>query len=54
MTEAGARISTSIAHSAIFLNISFIPGYAGEGYLIPARPFPSKPSAGVIKPFLKR
>jgi hypothetical protein len=49
MTAAGARIRTSIAHSAIFLNIVLIPG--GWGTTNPCSPVSIKPSAGVIKPF---
>jgi hypothetical protein len=49
MTAAGARIRTSIVHSAIFLNIVLIPG--GWGTINPCSPVSIKPSAGVIKPF---
>jgi hypothetical protein len=49
MTAAGVRIRTSIAHSAIFLNIVLIPG--GWGTTNPCSPVSIKPSAGIIKPF---
>jgi len=49
MTEAGARIRSSIAHSAIFLNIVFIPG--GWGTTGPGSPFPSNHQQGLSNLF---